>query len=110
MIANDESFFLSYPELHHYTGWDALQGIFKCNTLWATHYKHLNDNTEIEHMKEYLVRLIPGNRHQRRILKSEIHSLYRKTFAQFVTPFIVSFSTHAHGSDFDKENGIKSMV
>ena len=107
----DEEFFQSYPELHHYTGWGGLQGIFTNNTMFASHYKHLNDDTEIEHMMEYFKQLIPipGNRAQRRRLQSNIPDLYRKTFTRFVTPYVVSFSTHAHGTDFDRENGLLSQ-
>jgi hypothetical protein len=62
MTAEEGRFFQTYPELHHYTSWGALQGIFTTNTLRATHYKYLNDLTEVEHMKEYLATLVPRNR------------------------------------------------
>ena len=50
MTAEEDRFFQTYPELHHYTRWGALQAIFTTNTLRGTHYKYLNDLTEIEHM------------------------------------------------------------
>jgi hypothetical protein len=42
------------PDLHHYTRWVGLKGMIKSNNLWATHYGHLNDYTEVEHMKARL--------------------------------------------------------
>jgi len=106
MTVEEERFFKTYPELHHYTSWDSLQGMFTVNTFWATHYEYLNDRTEIVHMKEYLTRLISRNRDERRRAKKEIDSLYhKKTFPRFLTPYIVSFSTHAAGTDFDRDNG-----
>jgi len=104
----ENTFFERYPELHHYTSWDGLKGIVTLNTLWATHYKYLNDLTEIEHMKEYLGNLVPArNRRERKSTKKEIEkTLYEKTFTQFITPYIASFSTHTNGSEFDRENGV----
>ena len=106
MTIEEDKFIERYPELHHYTGWDALRGIFTLNTMWATHYKHLNDRAEVVHLKEYLADLVPRNRPERRSAAKKIKELYRKTFRQFVTPYIISFSTHASESDFNKENGI----
>lgn len=37
-----------YKNLYHYTNWDGLTGILQSNSLWATHFKFLNDNTELE--------------------------------------------------------------
>jgi hypothetical protein len=109
MAIDIEKFVQRYPELHHYTGWDALEGIFTLNTMWATHYQHLNDRDEIVNMKEYLAKLVPRNRSERRNAKKKIQELYDKTFKQLLTPYIVSLSTHAAGSDFDRENGILSQ-
>src|ERR1700730_11928537 len=106
MTAEEDRFFQTYPELHHYASWGALQNIFTTNTLRATHYKYLNDLTEIEHMKQYLATLVPRNRVERRSAKREIENLYKKTFTQFVIPYIASFTTHATDADFDRENGI----
>lgn len=35
-----------------------MKGILESQTLWATHYKHLNDTTEIEHFREPLEQAI----------------------------------------------------
>jgi hypothetical protein len=108
MTIEIDNFVERYPELHHYTGWDALKGIFALNTLWATHYKHLNDKTEIMNMKQYLKDITPRNRTERRSVIKKVDQLYEKTFVKFVEPYIVSFSTHANNSTFDQENGIIS--
>jgi hypothetical protein len=47
LTIEEDKFVQRYPELHHYTGWDALEGIFTLNAMWATHYQHLNDQTDI---------------------------------------------------------------
>ena len=41
-----------YPTLYHYTSFDAAKKIIKNQTLWATHYEHLNDSTEFYFFKE----------------------------------------------------------
>jgi len=41
-------------ELYHYTGIQGLKGIIESRTLWATHYKYLNDGEEIVHFRELL--------------------------------------------------------
>ena len=47
-----------YPELHHYTDWGGLEGIFTSRTLWATHFSKLNDYTEIMHLEEFLAEAV----------------------------------------------------
>jgi hypothetical protein len=41
-------------ELYHYTGIQGLKGIIESQTLWATHYKYLNDAEEIVHFQQRL--------------------------------------------------------
>jgi hypothetical protein len=41
-------------ELYHYTSIHGLMGIIENQTLWATHYKYLNDAEEISQFKERL--------------------------------------------------------
>ena len=43
-----------YPELHHYTDWNGLEGIFTSRTLWATLFSQFNDYTETTHLEELL--------------------------------------------------------
>lgn len=49
---------VEHPELFHYTDFNGLSGILESQQLWATHYEHLNDTTEVNHMKEYLVEIL----------------------------------------------------
>lgn len=57
--------------LYHYTTPKGLQGILKSQCLWATHYSHLNDTTEIGYFRgELRKRLRPR-------FKKEIRAQYR---------------------------------
>ena len=47
-----------YERLYHYTTWDGLVGILQNKTLWATHYKFLNDYSEIVLFRDKLISLI----------------------------------------------------
>ncbi|MFA4828531.1 MAG: DUF2971 domain-containing protein [Thermodesulfovibrionales bacterium] len=47
-----------YEKLYHYTTWDGLLGILQTQTLWATHYRFLNDYSEIVLFRDKLVSLI----------------------------------------------------
>ena len=48
----------SHPELFHYTTLNGLRGILENGSLWATHYSHLNDSTEIDFVQAALVQPI----------------------------------------------------
>lgn len=61
-----------YEKLFHYTTWDGLMGIIKNQTLWATHYKFLNDFTEIVFFRDKLIEL----------LVPHVLEIYKKTIAQ----------------------------
>ncbi len=45
-------------ELYHYTGIHGLEGIVQSQTLWATHYKYLNDAEEIAHFRDRLPEIL----------------------------------------------------
>jgi hypothetical protein len=47
-----------HPELHHYTTHSGLIGIYKTNTLWAMHFSHLNDATEVIHLQAPLLEAV----------------------------------------------------
>ncbi|PKN95995.1 MAG: hypothetical protein CVU43_22990 [Chloroflexi bacterium HGW-Chloroflexi-5] len=54
-----------YRKLYHYTTWDGSIGILKTQSLWATHYKFLNDYTELALFRNRLVQYIaPAVREQ----------------------------------------------
>jgi hypothetical protein len=131
----DPHFIAAHPELHHYTTFQGLKGIVETNTIWATHYRDLNDSTEVVHLKELLVgALTPRfnkafhdmcNRQERRHLKAKggdpkqlarflTDSLYSVTFGDgastsSVDAFITSFCTHADDKPYDRENGLLSQ-
>lgn len=47
-----------YNKLYHYTSWDGLLGILQTQTLWATHYRFLNDYSEIVLFRDKLIEFI----------------------------------------------------
>lgn len=47
-----------YKNLYHYTTWEGVLGILKSRSLWATHYKFLNDYSEIKLFRDQLVRIL----------------------------------------------------
>ena len=49
-----EALIKSDPELHHYTTRSGLEGIWKTNSLWATHFSNLSDSSEIVFLKKPL--------------------------------------------------------
>lgn len=51
---DNEALIKSNPELHHYTGRRGLEGIWKTNSLWATHFSNLSDSSEIVLLKKPL--------------------------------------------------------
>jgi Protein of unknown function (DUF2971) len=53
-----EKFSDVHPNLYHYTNEQGLYGILKEQCLWATHYKFLNDSTEIELSKDKLRQIV----------------------------------------------------
>lgn len=54
MADNPSRLVREHPELFHYTTLEGLRGILESQTLWATHYRFLNDSTEIEHLRAKL--------------------------------------------------------
>ncbi len=45
-----------YDELHHYTTWEGMLGILESKCLHATHYKFLNDESELEFYKDNVLK------------------------------------------------------
>ncbi len=52
------------PQIAHYTSLQGLCGILSTKTIWATHYRFLNDFNELEHGKKYINQI-----HQQNITK-----------------------------------------
>lgn len=47
-----------YKKLYHYTTWNGLLGILKTQTLWATHYRFLNDYSELVLIRDKLIEAV----------------------------------------------------
>lgn len=47
-----------HPRLYHYTNEQGLYGILNEQCIWATHYKFLNDSSEIELFREKLIEFL----------------------------------------------------
>jgi hypothetical protein len=47
-----------YPRLYHYTNEQGLYGILENQCVWATHYKFLNDYSEIILLREKLIKYL----------------------------------------------------
>jgi hypothetical protein len=122
-----------HPELFHYTKPEAFEGIVKSQTFWASHYREMLDNDEVLLMRDLLPVAVaprfeaivaPLSRHDRRLFKAAggglgvakdfVNSLYGATLdgkASYavIDVYMVSFSTHSHDSDFDREHGLSSQ-
>jgi hypothetical protein len=132
-------FVVQHPELHHYTNYDGLRGIIESSTIWATHFRCLNDSAEVTLLQGFLINpmkeralraavaLSGGNRHERRAItnasnRSElgrqtqafIEALFETGFTgRLITPlaepFIASFCAHSLEQDYELSNGLLSQ-
>lgn len=48
----------AHPELHHYTNYKGLSGIWGSQALWSLRYDQMNDPTEFNHAKELFINAI----------------------------------------------------
>jgi hypothetical protein len=71
-------------ELYHYTGIHGLKGIINSQTLWATHYRYLNDPEEVTLFRDRLPSVLRPvfknifaelNPQQQQLLLEEYHSI-----------------------------------
>jgi len=105
-----------HPELFHYTSVEALNGILKSNTLWATCATHLNDSSEmqliwpqIEHSLTDFIEMeikntFPEHYSEARKLASDESSQRVRSMKDLLlggsgkiglgVPFVTSFTTH----------------
>jgi hypothetical protein len=132
----DPAFADSYPELHHYTSYAGLSGILESQTIWATHFFHLNDSSEVSLLRDPLTEaarlrllraLITRQRTSvslRMFLRkrggaprvaegdadSLVRTLYEKIFGGgLAVPFIASFCSHVNDQSYERENGLLSQ-
>lgn len=122
-----------HPELFHYTHLAAFESIVRSNSVWASHYSDMADKDEVLLMRNHLPPVLaprfeevvaPMNRHYRRLFaksggglglaKSFVDSVYAATFLAkgalgALDAFLVSFTTHAQDTDFEREHGVASQ-
>ena len=122
-----------HPELFHYTNRGGFEAIVRSNTLWATHFRHLNDDAEISTLKPLLLQAVAnvfdqeaklrnrgtrnlyfyrggGISHAKRFIASLYAATFDRTDAQFaVDAYTTSFSTHAGDTPHERENGLESQ-
>lgn len=116
----------AHDKLYHYTTFDGMVGILDSQSLWATNYRFLNDQSEIIHFKQHLCDMLlepvtaSFNRHDCR----KIQSLYKASLEEALVReigilvgamygaagegfYIASFCTHS--DSYAKENGLLSQ-
>lgn len=122
-----------HPELYHYTGPAAFEGIVASQTLWCSHFSEMVDVDEVRLMRGLLPPAIAPlmdaivekeNRHTRRLWEKAgrgekmardlVNSLYGATFdgqADYASfdAYLFSFSTHSEDIDFDREHGVRTQ-
>ena len=52
---SDTSVIAAHRELHHYTTVTTLENMLMTGSLWATHFQHLNDTSEVHGIQRQLV-------------------------------------------------------
>ena len=70
-----------HPELHHYTTREGIAGIWKTNTLWATHFSHLSDSSEIVLLRNPLVAALEAPI-KRQIMRKQHESFRTRRFVE----------------------------
>lgn len=50
-MVDEQEIYDKHPELFHYTSIDGVAGILTSQTIWSTHYKFLNDTSELQLMR-----------------------------------------------------------
>lgn len=118
-----------YPEIFHYTDSGGFQGILSTNTLWATHYRDLNDTTEVQFIREPLQAAITGSFERLLRLKDPLATRVRPGSAPGIAkdlvdslyhigidrpeaylhtePFITSFCSHR--DSYEQQHGLLSQ-
>jgi len=103
-----------YKKLYHYTTFESLVGIIQQQTLWATHFKFLNDASEIELFSSRLLDFLPPDlvREYEQLsenkgeLQSLTRSLYEETDRNI---YIAAFYGEHRDDEYINENGLLSQ-
>lgn len=103
-----------HDELFHYTNSIGLKGILSTNSLWATHYTHLNDSKEFLEFKSFLEKyFIEEKQVPRDLAIRGVDAFYQAVIGKVShkqpngDPFICSFCAHEDG--YEKKNGLLSQ-
>ncbi|MFZ2727608.1 MAG: DUF2971 domain-containing protein [Methylococcaceae bacterium] len=113
-------------DLYHYTTQEGLIGILESNCLWATHYKFLNDYSEMVSVKEKIFEFYKNMlSHNQKINNDEtilhINSIINKNTANEITHNFVKFvegqefyiasfcEQHSKNDSYINENGLLSQ-
>lgn len=68
-----------YRKLYHYTTWEGLLGILQTQTLWATHYRFLNDYSELVLIRDKLIdSVVPIVKEKYRVLIKQRKDVQRE--------------------------------
>jgi hypothetical protein len=86
--------------LYHYTTQGGLDGILSSNSIWATHYRFLNDSTERLHglklFNEALYR-IASEKYRSSVAARTLADYFEGTTTNVLVAYIVSFCTDPEG-------------
>jgi hypothetical protein len=120
----------AYPRLYHYTNEQGLYGILKDKCIWATHYKFLNDSSEIELFREKLIEfiypstlafykeLIPEHPNAQEIIsaggldamvKDDIKLFVDSCYNALAREFYIASFCSENGDKYINENGLLSQ-
>ena len=130
---------LDHPELHHYTDAEGLKGIWNSRTIWATHFSHLSDKSEIHVLRKPMETLLKNKFNKliqeqmskdltfrreienyrssvfyaEQTAKNFISAHYDVSFLQsglaMAEPFITSFCSHSNDNAYERDNGLLSQ-
>jgi hypothetical protein len=71
-----------HKKLYHYTNWDGVLGILTTKSLWATHYRFLNDSSEFTLFRDRLISLLKP------AVQEECTKQGRRDPSSFATDFV----------------------
>jgi hypothetical protein len=100
-------------ELYHYTGIQGLKGIVESQTLWATHYKYLNDSQEIIHFRDRLPGILRPAIKERldaeKLTETTYDVMFGNSDGMSTEPFITSFCRVDKGDPRVADHGLLSQ-
>ena len=95
-------------QLYHYTDLSACENILKSQTFRATHYKNLNDSTELKYVKELMKEFLAENTAGKH--GGIDHFIEKVIYGRYMEKsYISSFCTHSQHGKYIMENGLLSM-